>query len=36
LGRCWWGPDFRDFWISRANLDQLLGEDGDAHWQAAA
>lgn len=32
LGRCWWG-DFRDFWISRADLDALLRDGGDAHWQ---
>lgn len=29
-GRCWWGEAFRDFWISRADLDALLADDGDA------
>lgn len=33
LGRCWWG-EFRDFWMSRTHLDQLLHDYGDAHWQA--
>jgi hypothetical protein len=32
LGRCWWG-DFRDFWIARADLDELLHDGGDAHIQ---
>lgn len=32
LGRCWWG-DFRDFWITRPDLDALLRNSGDAHWQ---
>jgi hypothetical protein len=32
LGRCWWGR-FRDFWISRAHLAELLADDGDAHTQ---
>jgi hypothetical protein len=32
LGRCWWGG-FRDFWISRTDLDSLLRDGGDAHWQ---
>lgn len=35
LGRCWWG-DFRDFWISRDDLDGLLRNDGDAHVQERA
>lgn len=34
LGRCWWGEDFRDFWIARTDLDDLLRDNGDAHWQA--
>lgn len=34
-GRCWWG-DFRDFYISRTDLDALLDDDGDAHVQARA
>lgn len=34
LGRCWWGT-FRDFWISRVHLDDLLHADGDAHVQDA-
>lgn len=32
MGRCWWG-DFRDFWIKRTDLDSLLHDDGDAHFQ---
>ncbi len=32
MGRCWWG-EFKDFWISRADLDTLLRDDGDAHTQ---
>lgn len=32
IGRCWWGT-FRDFRISRADLDTLLADDGDAHTQ---
>lgn len=32
LGRCWWGS-FRDFWISRAQFDNLLRDGGDAHFQ---
>lgn len=36
LGRCWWGPGFRDFWISRADLDGLLRDNGDAHVQRRA
>lgn len=35
LGRCWWG-DFRDFWIKRTDLDSLLRDGGDAHWQRRA
>lgn len=31
-GRCWWG-DFRDFWISRTDLDALLRDGGDSHVQ---
>lgn len=34
-GRCWWGG-FRDFWISRVDLDSLLRDGGDAHWQVRA
>lgn len=33
LGRCWWGG-FRDFWISRTDLDSLVRDGGDAHVQA--
>lgn len=33
LGRCWWG-DFRDFWIKREHLAELLADDGDANVQA--
>jgi len=32
LGRCWWGT-FRDFWIARGDLADLLADDGDAHTQ---
>jgi hypothetical protein len=32
LGRCWWGR-FRDFWITRAHLAELLADDGDAVTQ---
>lgn len=35
-GRCWWGPRFRDFWIRRTHLQELLDDDGDAQLQAAA
>lgn len=35
LGRCWWGS-YRDFWISRKDLDSLLRDGGDAHWQERA
>jgi hypothetical protein len=35
LGRCWWG-DFRDFWIKREHLAELLADDGDAHVQEHA
>ena len=35
LGRCWWGS-FRDFWMSRSDLDALLRDDGDAHFQRTA
>jgi hypothetical protein len=36
LCRNWWGPDFRDFWMSRSDLDTLLRDDGDAHFQKRA
>jgi hypothetical protein len=32
LGRCWWGS-FRDFWLTRSDLNNLLMDDGDAHFQ---
>lgn len=32
LGRCWWG-EFRDFWMYRTDLDNLLRDGGDAHVQ---
>jgi hypothetical protein len=32
LGRCWWGS-FRDFWIARTTLGELLADDGDALTQ---
>jgi hypothetical protein len=35
LGRCWWGL-FRDFYIKREHLNDLLADDGDAHVQARA
>lgn len=31
--RCWWGPEFRDVLLPRAELDDLLHDDGDAHVQ---
>ncbi len=31
-GRCWWGS-FKDFLISRQQVADLLGDDGDAHVQ---
>lgn len=34
-GRCWWGA-FRDFWMRRGDLGDLLADDGDAHVQARA
>lgn len=34
LCRCWWG-DFRDFWITRTDLNALLLDGGDAHIQKA-
>jgi hypothetical protein len=33
LGRCWWGPQFRDFYMPRLQLDRLLRDGGDAHFQ---
>jgi hypothetical protein len=33
LIRCWWGPEFRDAWLARADLQTLLMDGGDAHWQ---
>lgn len=35
LGRCWWG-DYRDVYISRAHLNDLLMDDGDAIVQKRA
>lgn len=35
LGRCWWGS-FRDFWITRQHLGELLADDGDALVQSPA
>lgn len=32
LIRCWWGS-YRDVWIMRPDLDALLRDGGDAHWQ---
>jgi hypothetical protein len=32
MGRCWWGR-FRDFWITRTHLAELLADDGDAVTQ---
>lgn len=33
LVRCWWGYDFRDVWIARGALGDLLADGGDAHHQ---
>lgn len=33
LARCWWGTTIRDFWMSRADLDALVRDGGDAHYQ---
>lgn len=33
LGRCWWGPTFRDFYMPRTQLNDLLMDGGDAHFQ---
>lgn len=30
--RCWWGA-YRDVWIKRVHLAELLADDGDAHVQ---
>lgn len=30
--RCWWGA-YRDVWIMRSDLDNLLRDGGDAHFQ---
>lgn len=35
-GRCWWGPDFRDWWIKLEHAAELLADDGDAHVQQRA
>jgi hypothetical protein len=32
LIRCWWG-DYRDVWVKRTHLAELLADDGDAHTQ---
>lgn len=32
LLRCWWGQ-FRDAWLARSDLDSLLRDGGDAHYQ---
>lgn len=33
--RCWWG-NYRDVWISRKDLNDLIMNDGDAHIQDRA
>lgn len=35
LGRCWWG-EYRDFWIKREHLNDLVMDDGDANVQVHA
>lgn len=35
MGRCWWGS-FRDFWLRRDHLAELLADYGDAHVQERA
>ena len=32
MGRCWWGA-YKDFWMKRTDLDALLRDEGDAHFQ---
>lgn len=36
LIRCWWGEGYRDVWITRTDLGNLLADGGDAHIQAVA
>lgn len=31
--RCWWGPTFRDVWMRREHLNELVLDGGDAHIQ---
>jgi hypothetical protein len=31
--RCWWGPGYRDVWIARGDLNELILDGGDAHTQ---
>lgn len=31
--RCWWGVAYRDVYIPRTALDELLKDGGDGHWQ---
>ena len=32
----WWGSDFYSFKVRFVDLDELLSDDGDAHWQERA
>lgn len=33
LIRCWWGLSYRDVWIKREHLNDLIMDDGDVHTQ---
>lgn len=33
---CWWGVEWRDYWIRWSHLEELLADDGDAHVQDVA
>jgi hypothetical protein len=33
LVRCWWGVGFRDVWLKREHLNDLVMDGGDAHIQ---
>ena len=35
-GLCWWGDDWRNFWIKRGAANELVMDKGDSHVQARA